>query len=134
MDDQEDVPKGGTMRLGAYACDIKDGTLARTLYADSLIDERHRHRFEFNNAFREAFESSEMVLSGTNPERDLVEIVELPAHPFFIGVQFHPEFKSRPLTPQPVFNGFMGAAKEFSDDELPRAKGGGARPTAVARG
>ena len=134
MDDQEDVPKGGTMRLGAYACDIKDGTLARTLYADSLIDERHRHRFEFNNAFREAFESSEMVLSGTNPERDLVEIVELPAHPFFIGVQFHPEFKSRPLTPQPVFNGFMGAAKEFSDDELPRAKGGGARPTTVARG
>ncbi|MGK0482957.1 MAG: CTP synthase [Planctomycetota bacterium] len=74
-----------------------------------------------------------MVLSGTNPERDLVEIVEIPDHPFFIGVQFHPEFKSRPLTPQPVFHGFVEAAKRLSNDQLPRAAaGGGAKPPAVA--
>ncbi len=133
MDDQEGVPKGGTMRLGAYACDLREGTLAKKLYGTNLIDERHRHRFEFNNAYRESFEASDMVISGTNPERDLVEIVELPGHPFFIGVQFHPEFKSRPLTPQAVFKGFVEAAKRLSSDQLPRAKGGGARPTAVAR-
>ncbi len=111
MDDQEGVPKGGTMRLGAYACQLEPGTLAADLYGTEMIDERHRHRYEFNNRFREAFEKSDMVLSGINPERDLVEIVELPSHPFFIGVQFHPEFKSKPLAPQPVFNGFVAAAK-----------------------
>lgn len=133
MDDQENVEKGGTMRLGAYACDLKEGSLARKLYGDDLIDERHRHRYEFNNHYREAFEASDMVLSGTNPERDLVEIVEIPDHPFFIGVQFHPEFKSRPLTPQPVFHGFVEAAKRLSNDQLPRAAaGGGAKPAAVA--
>ncbi len=134
MDDQEGVPKGGTMRLGAYACDLREGTLAKKLYGSNLIDERHRHRYEFNNAYREAFEDSDMVISGTNPERDLVEIVELPEHPFFVGVQFHPEFKSRPLTPQAVFGGFVEAAKRLSTDQLPRATGGGTRPTAAARG
>ncbi|MEM8712927.1 MAG: CTP synthase [Planctomycetota bacterium] len=132
MDDQEDVPKGGTMRLGAYACDLKEGTLARKLYGDDLIDERHRHRYEFNNAYREVFEASEMELSGVNPERDLVEIVEIPDHPFFVGVQFHPEFKSRPLTPQPIFSGFVEAAKRLAHDQLPRAAGGNARTAAVA--
>ena len=133
MDDQAGVPKGGTMRLGAYACDLKEGTLAKKLYGNSLIDERHRHRFEFNNSYRELFEDSDMAISGTNPERDLVEIVELPGHPFFMGVQFHPEFKSRPLTPQPVFGGFVEAAKRLANDQLPRAKGGGSRPAAAAR-
>ena len=134
MDDQEGVPKGGTMRLGAYACDLKEGTLARRLYGDDLIDERHRHRYEFNNAYREVFEASDMTLSGTNPERDLVEIVEVEEHPFFIGVQFHPEFKSRPLTPQPVFSGFVAAAKELASDQLPRGTArGGAPSKALAR-
>ncbi|MEL6429244.1 MAG: CTP synthase [Planctomycetota bacterium] len=112
MDDQEGVPLGGTMRLGAYACDLTDGSLARELYGAGSIDERHRHRYEFNNAYRAAFEGSSMALTGVNPDRDLVEIVEVPDHPFFIGVQFHPEFKSKPLEPQPVFSGFVRAAKE----------------------
>lgn len=112
MDDQEGVPLGGTMRLGAYACDLRPGTLAADLYGASHVDERHRHRYEFNNRFRDLFEASEMTISGVNPERDLVEIVEIPGHPFFIGVQFHPEFKSRPLSPQAIFKGFVGAAKE----------------------
>lgn len=126
MDDQEGVPKGGTMRLGAYPCRLEPGTLAAELYGEDLIDERHRHRYEFNNRFREVFEKSDMVLSGINPERDLVEIVELPSHPFFIGVQFHPEFKSKPLAPQPVFSGFVAAAKAFAGggrEFLPRADG-----------
>jgi CTP synthase len=116
MDDQNGVEKGGTMRLGAYDCALKPGTLAHQLYAADTVDERHRHRYEFNNAYREQFEASRMSLSGTNPERDLVEIVEIPDHPFFIGVQFHPEFKSRPLEPQVIFRGFVAAA-------LARAKG-----------
>jgi len=110
MDDQNGVEKGGTMRLGAYDCALKPGTLAHQLYAADTVDERHRHRYEFNNAYREQFEASRMSLSGTNPERDLVEIVEIPDHPFFIGVQFHPEFKSRPLEPQVIFRGFVAAA------------------------
>ncbi|MCP3918409.1 MAG: CTP synthase [bacterium] len=114
MSDQEDVEKGGTMRLGAYDCEIRSGTLARRLYGESHISERHRHRFEFNNAYRDVFEASEMTLSGVNPERDLVEMVEIPSHPFFIGVQFHPEFKSAPLAPQPIFAGFVRAALEHA--------------------
>ena len=110
MDDQEGVDKGGTMRLGAYDCRLEAGTLAKKLYSEELISERHRHRFEFNNAYREAFASSPMRLSGVNPKRDLVEIVELPEHPFFIGVQYHPEFKSAPLAPHPIFRGFIEAA------------------------
>lgn len=121
MDDQEGVPKGGTMRLGAYACDLAPGSLARELYGDDLIDERHRHRYEFNNAYRAEFEASEMALTGVNPERDLVEIVEIPSHPFFLGVQFHPEFKSHPLQPQPIFSGFVKAAKAHATGQVPRA-------------
>lgn len=136
MDDQEDVPKGGTMRLGAYACDLIPDTLAHRLYKDDLIDERHRHRYEFNNTYRDVFEASDMVLSGVNPDRNLVEIVELPSHPFFIGVQFHPEFKSKPLTPQPVFSGFIEAAKILATDQLPRSQGatnGGVQEVAATR-
>jgi CTP synthase len=120
MADQEEVDqKGGTMRLGAYDCELVEGTLARSLYGKPLISERHRHRFEFNNDYRAQFEASEMAISGVNPQRDLVEIVELPEHPFFVGVQFHPEFKSRPLAAHPVFQGFVGAALEHTNGSNP---------------
>ena len=111
MSSQEGIEdKGGTMRLGAYACEIEPGTLAQRLYGESEISERHRHRFEFNNAYRERLRDAGLVPSGRHPELDLVEIVEAPAHPFFIGVQFHPEFQSRPLSPHPIFRGFVAAA------------------------
>jgi len=100
---------GGSMRLGAYKCQIKKGTLAYSAYQSSLISERHRHRYEFNNQFRKIFEENGMIFSGINPECDLVEIIELRHHPFFVGVQFHPEFKSRPLNPHPLFKAFIKA-------------------------
>ena len=112
MASQKDVhDKGGTMRLGAYDCDVAEGTLAHRLYGAERVSERHRHRFEFNNSYLERLESAGLVASGVHPELGLVEIVELPAHPFFIGVQFHPEFQSRPLAPHPVFRGFVAAAR-----------------------
>jgi CTP synthase len=102
--------KGGTMRLGAYACQLVPGTLAARIYGQKLVRERHRHRYEFNDAYRAAFEGAGMVISGTNPDTGLVEIVEIPAHPFFIGTQFHPEYKSTPEQPQPIFAAFVKAA------------------------
>jgi CTP synthase len=111
MPDQENVhEKGGTMRLGRQDCRLAPGSLAQRLYGATAISERHRHRFEFNNAYRERFESAGLKVSGVNPQRDLAEIVEIPGHPFFIGVQFHPEFKSKPLAPHPIFDGFVAAA------------------------
>ncbi|MFH1582143.1 MAG: CTP synthase [bacterium] len=101
---------GGTMRLGAYKCKITPGTLAAKAYKDLNISERHRHRFEVNNAFRGILEKKGLVMAGINPERNLVEIIEIPNHPFFVGVQFHPEFKSRPLKPHPLFREFIRAA------------------------
>lgn len=101
---------GGTLRLGGYDCALAPNTLAARLYGKPLVRERHRHRYEFNNAFRAAFEGAGMVLSGCNPQRGLVEIVELPDHPFYIGVQFHPEFQSRPDQPHPLFAGLVAAA------------------------
>ena len=101
---------GGTMRLGAYRCRLKAGSLARKLYEKKEISERHRHRYEFNDNYREHLEEKGMTVSGVNPETNLVEIVEIPQHPFFIGVQFHPEFKSRPLHPHPLFSGLIKAA------------------------
>ncbi|MBK7641487.1 MAG: CTP synthase [Planctomycetes bacterium] len=112
------LDKGGSMRLGAYPCTLTPGSLAERLYGTSEISERHRHRFEFNNDFRELFGASKMKLTGRNVERDLVEIVEIPEHPFFIGVQYHPEFKSTPLAPHPIFRGFIAAA-------LARSRNGG---------
>jgi CTP synthase len=112
------LDKGGSMRLGAYPCTIARGSLAERLYGSLAIQERHRHRYEFNNDYRALFAHSKMKLSGLNPERDLVEIVELEEHPFFIGVQYHPEFKSTPLAPHPIFRGFVAAA-------LARARNGG---------
>jgi CTP synthase len=101
---------GGTMRLGIYAAKLKDGTLARKLYGEELIYERHRHRYEVNNRYRKDLEAAGMRLSGTSPDENLVEIVEIPAHPFFVASQFHPEFKSRPDHPHPLFGGFVAAA------------------------
>jgi CTP synthase len=106
--------KGGTMRLGAYPCAIKEGSLARAIYGKALISERHRHRYEFNNEYLQQFEQSGMIASGKNPESGLVEIIELPDHPFFIGVKYHPELKSTVENPQPIFVHFIKAAKEFS--------------------
>ncbi|MDE0890773.1 MAG: CTP synthase [Planctomycetota bacterium] len=118
MAEQEDVDeKGGTMRLGSYACDLVEGSKTQTLYGAKHIRERHRHRYEFNNDYLERFNASAMNIVGFNPERGLVEIMELPEHPFFVGVQFHPEFKSRPLDPHPIFRGFVGAALAHSRGE-----------------
>jgi CTP synthase len=105
--------KGGTMRLGAYACDLKEGSLAASLYGSLSIRERHRHRYEFNSEYLEEFEKNGMMATGRNPETGLVEIVELPSHPFFIGSQFHPEYKSTPEKPHPLFKGLVAAALEY---------------------
>lgn len=111
MEDQKHIrKKGGTMRLGSYPCALKEGTLAHKIYGKDLIDERHRHRFEVNNAYRSMLEEHGMVISGQSPDGDLVEMVELPKHPFFLACQFHPEFKSRPLEPHPIFKEFIKAS------------------------
>ncbi|MBI2639858.1 MAG: CTP synthase [Candidatus Sungbacteria bacterium] len=101
---------GGTMRLGAYGCELKAGTLARKAYGKQFVMERHRHRYEINNEYIQRFLKKDFVVSGVNPERNLVEIMELKGHPFFLGVQFHPEFKSRPMNPHPLFTEFIRAA------------------------
>jgi CTP synthase len=111
MEHQKSVTrKGGSMRLGAYPCTLKPGTLAARAYETEQISERHRHRFEFNNAYRETLESKGLTLSGLSPDGQLVEIVELADHPWYLGCQFHPEFKSRPYAPHPLFASFIGAA------------------------
>jgi CTP synthase len=102
--------KGGTMRLGAYPCRLADGTRARDIYGEEEISERHRHRYEVNNAYRERLGEAGLSFSGTSPDGGLVEIIELPEHPFFIATQFHPELKSRPTRPHPLFAAFVGAA------------------------
>jgi CTP synthase len=107
--------KGGTMRLGSYLCKLKDGTKARELYGADLVQERHRHRYEFNNAYRAQFEGAGLIFSGMNPELGLVEMIELVNHPHFVGCQFHPEFKSKPFQPHPLFAGFIEAALAFRD-------------------
>jgi CTP synthase len=105
--------KGGTMRLGVYPCKIKPGSLAGTLYGKPLVTERHRHRYEFNPKYRKLIESKGLQVSGEFVDRRLAEIVELPSHPFFVAVQFHPELKSRPMHPHPLFRGFISAALDF---------------------
>jgi CTP synthase len=113
MAEQEDVEdKGGTMRLGAYDCVLEPDSLAARLYKTTRISERHRHRYEFNDAYADRLRASGMTLTGRHPELGLVEVVEIPDHPFFIGVQYHPEFKSRPLEAHPIFSGFVAAAKQ----------------------
>jgi CTP synthase len=110
MEGQKTVKgKGGTMRLGTYPCTLGDKTLARRIYGQADITERHRHRFEFNNSYRKVLEKAGLLLSGINPELELVEIVEITDHPWFLGCQFHPEFRSRPMAPHPLFESFVGA-------------------------
>jgi CTP synthase len=111
MEHQKQVTrKGGSMRLGAYPCVLSKGSLAAQAYGADEISERHRHRYEFNNAFRPALEAKGMRFSGLSPDGQLVEVVELPDHPWFVGCQFHPEFKSRPYAPHPLFSSFLQAA------------------------
>ncbi|NJN57909.1 MAG: CTP synthase [Leptolyngbyaceae cyanobacterium SL_5_9] len=111
---QDVVDLGGTMRLGLYACRITPNTLADRLYQEEVVYERHRHRYEFNNAYRNLFLESGYSISGASPDGRLVEIIELPSHPFFIATQFHPEFQSRPSKPHPLFRGFVEAAIAYS--------------------
>ena len=115
MPDQKNVEMGGTMRLGLYPCKLSEGTLAREIYGEELIYERHRHRYEFNNTYRQILSDKGLILSGQSPDGKLVEIVELSkdVHPWFMAVQFHPEFKSRPNRPHPLFASFTKKALEL---------------------
>jgi len=115
---------GGTMRLGAYDCQLKKGSMAYKAYGKDLIEERHRHRFEFNNEYLDKFEKAGMVATGVNPESNLVEIVEIPSHPFFLAGQFHPEYKSTVANPHPLFKAFLSASLAFSEKKAtkPAAK------------
>jgi CTP synthase len=118
MPEQKDLLKekkyGGTMRLGEYRCEFKKNTLSWRAYGKrKYVFERHRHRYELNNEFRDLLEKKGMVMAGVNPKRNLVEIIELRNHPFFVATQFHPEFKSRPLTPHPLFREFIKNAIKF---------------------
>jgi CTP synthase len=111
MEEQKKIKnKGGTMRLGAYPCSISKPSIAYHVYQNEVIKERHRHRYEFNNHYLQDFERAGMIATGLNPEQGLVEIMEIPAHPFFVGVQFHPEYKSTVERPHPLFIGFVKAA------------------------
>ncbi len=112
-DQYKGIKMGGTMRLGEYDCELKEGTMARELYGTNLIRERHRHRYEFNNEYKKQYEEGGLVFSGINPQTHLCEMIELPTHPYFIASQFHPEFLSRPLKPHPLFLGLVKAASKI---------------------
>ncbi len=115
LEEQKDISKiGGSMRLGSYPCEIKTNTLAYKAYGLSTVYERHRHRWEFNNDYRNRLEKEGLIVSGVCLDGNLVEIVELKDHPWFVGVQFHPEFKSRPTRPHPLFASFIEAAIRHS--------------------
>ena len=115
-DQNKNINKGGTLRLGSYPCQIKPGTKMMACYGKDLIHERHRHRYEFNNDYRETVEAAGMVISGTSPDGRIVETVELPQNGFFVAGQFHPEFKSRPNRAHPLFKGFIGAAVAYREN------------------
>jgi len=116
MEEQKKITaKGGTMRLGTYPCELRPSSLAIETYRTNEISERHRHRWEFNNAYLNAFEEAGMIASGKNPATGLVEIIEIPSHPYFIGVQYHPELKSTVENPHPLFVNFIKASKEFAE-------------------
>jgi len=118
---------GGTMRLGAYPCELEPGSAVHRIYEQSVISERHRHRYEFNRTFEKQLTDAGLVISGVSPDKNFVEVVEVPGHPWVIACQFHPEFKSRPLEPHPLFASFVGAACEY------RKIRNGAANQAVAR-
>lgn len=109
-DQNKNIAKGGTLRLGAYPCSIKDDTVMKKCYKENLIYERHRHRYEFNNDYTDILTSNGLVISGTSPDGRIVETVEIPQNKFYVGVQYHPEFKSRPTKPHPLFMGLVEAA------------------------
>ena len=114
MEEQKGIDKkGGTMRLGAYPCILKEETLARKIYGQEEISERHRHRYEYNNILKERLEEAGLKVSGTSPDGLLVEMVEIQEHPYFIASQFHPELKSRPNRPAPLFGGLVKAVKDL---------------------
>ena len=111
LPEQKDIEDlGGTLRLGLYPCKVQEGTKAFEAYEDEVVYERHRHRYEFNNHYRQAMEEAGFVFSGTSPDGRLIEIIEIKDHPWFVASQFHPEFLSRPTRPQPLFREFVGAA------------------------
>jgi CTP synthase len=121
LDEQERITdKGGTMRLGAQRCRLSAGR-AREAYGADEVSERHRHRFELNNAYRKSLEQHGLRCTGINPDRDLVEIVELPGHPWFVGVQYHPEFKSKPTAAHPLFRDFVAATMARAGLDTPRS-------------
>jgi CTP synthase len=114
MEDQKTIiNKGGTMRLGAWKCTLKEGSLVHSIYGNTLIEERHRHRYEFNDEYKKVIEESGLIATGINPETSLVEVVENPNHPWFVGVQYHPEYKSTVLDPHPLFINFVEAAQGY---------------------
>ena len=118
MEDQKTITeKGGTMRLGLYPCKLTEGTISSRVYGEPLIYERHRHRWEFNNAFRTQLQEAGLTIAGISPDERLVEIVEVKDHPWFVGVQFHPEFKSRPNKPQKLFADFIRASVENMENK-----------------
>ena len=118
MDEQRDIiHKGGTMRLGSWTCEIEKGTLLHKVYENDRIEERHRHRYEFNDAYYEQYQAHGMIASGVNPETKLVEAIELPAHPWFVGVQYHPEYSSTVANPHPLFVGFVNACNRYAQSK-----------------
>ena len=118
MDEQMHITDmGGTMRLGAQKCDLVEGSIARAAYAEAHITERHRHRYEFNNEYKEELVAAGLHTSGINPDSGLVEVIEVQDHPFFIGVQYHPEYKSTVLNPHPLFVSFVKAADQYRQNK-----------------
>ena len=116
MEEQKSITDmGGTMRLGAWECALAEGSIVRDVYGKEVIKERHRHRYEFNDAYRSQLEAAGMKITGTNPDTGLVEIIELPDHPWFVGVQYHPEYKSTVANPHPLFVAFVKAALKYSE-------------------
>jgi len=123
LDEQRSIiDKGGTMRLGAQEALLDPTSRAAACYGSTMISERHRHRYEFNDVYRQQFEANGMMVAATSPDGSLVEIIELPNHPWFVAVQFHPEFKSKPTQPHPLFRGFVAAAVERRVSRGERAK------------
>src|SRR5690606_16813434 len=119
MDEQKNVThKGGTMRLGNWECELQENSQIRKIYKSENIKERHRHRYEFNNEFYDQFNKANFITSGINPDTGLVEVVELEDHPFYIGVQYHPEYKSTVAAPHPLFKAFLEAALKYQQKEI----------------
>ena len=118
MEEQKAITdKGGTMRLGAWSCDLKMGSAVRNIYKSESIKERHRHRYEFNSDYKTQIEAAGMIATGLNPDTGLVEIIEIPSHPWFVGVQYHPEYKSTVANPHPLFVAFVKAALKHKNSK-----------------